>query len=181
VIAGNQEPKVKRIINGITYNTDTSVRIARKDGEYSEGPYCTILYKTRGGAYFLDQAETVLSYDQETAETRVVDRKRTFVPMSRDDAEEWYLEGETEVLVEAFAELPEAAAEAETEAGVYLRLPMVLKTRIEAAAKNARLSLNAWAMRCFERCAGSDRPEGSPTRPSRPHLVTSGPKGPDPV
>jgi hypothetical protein len=38
---------------------------------------------------------------------------------------------------------------------IHLLLPPALKKRIAAAAKEAGTSLNAWAIRCFERCAGA--------------------------
>jgi predicted HicB family RNase H-like nuclease len=37
-----------------------------------------------------------------------------------------------------------------------IRLPINLAGRIETAAKNKGLSLNSYAMRCFEQCAASD-------------------------
>ena len=40
----------------------------------------------------------------------------------------------------------------EPEATIYIRLPRPLKERIEAAAKGEGVSLNAWVMRCVERC-----------------------------
>jgi predicted HicB family RNase H-like nuclease len=147
---------LKRIIKGVTYNTDTSTQIARKDGECNGGNrYFATLYQTRGGAFFLDSVENVRSFDEHTSETRVVDHKNTFVPLSQAEAKAWYLEGESEIFVDAFGEVPEATSEMETEAGVYIRLPILLKTRIEDAAEHAGLSLNAWAIRCFENGAGS--------------------------
>jgi predicted HicB family RNase H-like nuclease len=156
------EDWMKRIINGVTYNTDTSTQIAQKDGERNGGNrYFEILYQTRGGAFFLVDRENVLSFDEYTSRTKCVDRKITFSPMSRSDAKEWCLEGESEIFVDAFGEVPEATSEIETEAGVYIRLPSLLKTRIEAAAEHDGLSLNAWAIRCFENCARSSVSEAS--------------------
>src|SRR5262249_10476663 len=46
----------------------------------------------------------------------------------------------------------EAEAEAEPSATIYLRVPTVLKQRVDQAAAGAKLSVNAWAMKCMERC-----------------------------
>jgi HicB family len=54
-------------------------------------------------------------------------------------------------------EPPEAAAEESPGSTLYIRVPTSLKNRIEALAKEADLSLNAWTMRCVERCAEMDR------------------------
>lgn len=184
---------MKRIIDGVTYNTDTSTTIAQAEWENREGEQCQgTLYQTRGGAFFIDVETTRPVYD-EYEEQWKPRKSHAFEPQSRDEAEKWCQEGEVEIFVDAFGELPEAA-ETETEAGVYFRLPIVLKTRIEAAAKDAGLSLNAWAMRCFERCAEPEQPyvptttdgvfdrtEGLPKRSSRLHKTTSGPKGSDPL
>jgi len=52
----------------------------------------------------------------------------------------------------ALGEVPEAAAEAEPGATIYLRVPATLKHRVDTAASDAGMSSNAWVMRCIEGC-----------------------------
>jgi predicted HicB family RNase H-like nuclease len=98
----------------------------------------------RVGAFFVD----VVSGDG-----------HTYVPKSRDEAKKWVLERKAETFVDAFDEPTGTVGDGSpTEAGFYLRLPILLKTRIEVAAKSAQMSLNAWITQCLERCAGPDQP-----------------------
>ena len=125
---------MKRIIDGKTYNTETSTVIA----ELHEG--ATVLCVTRGGAFF-----TVNSSDEYL----------DFRPATRDNAEElcqgkW---GAVELLnTEIFAEPPEAAEDEAPEGTIYLRVPAPLKRQIDNVAKDKGQSVNAWVMRCVEKC-----------------------------
>ena len=56
----------------------------------------------------------------------------------------------TELIEAHFGEMPEAG---ETESRFTLRMPDVLKSRIDALAKSRDQSTNAWITRCLERCA----------------------------
>jgi predicted HicB family RNase H-like nuclease len=60
--------------------------------------------------------------------------------------------GQVEVFNNPFGDPPEAAAESEPEATVYMRIPASLKGSMEKAATVANLSLNSWMMRCAEQC-----------------------------
>jgi hypothetical protein len=62
------------------------------------------------------------------------------------------LEGEVELLADVFADPPEAAAEDAPGATLYIRVPASLKDRADRLARDEEVSLNAWAMRCVERC-----------------------------
>ncbi len=143
---------MKRIIDGVTYNTDTSTRLA--ESEYGatynlEDCQCEgTLYQTRGGAYFVHE-QLNLGYNRELAEEMFKER---FVALSPKGAQDWMMTGEVEVFHNPFAEPPEAAAETEPGATLYVRVPASLKTRIEEAARNDSSSLNAWALRCMEQC-----------------------------
>jgi predicted HicB family RNase H-like nuclease len=55
----------------------------------------------------------------------------------------------------ALVEPPEATAEPDQGATLYVRVPASLKARIDGAAREVGLSANSWAMRCLERCMGS--------------------------
>jgi hypothetical protein len=135
---------MKRIIDGKTYNTDTATLVARSWGNDMRED----LYVTRGGAFFV-----------RITEPGEADR---LSPMDRERVDEWLGAGEIELLDNTiFAEPEEAAEEREPEATIYVRVPRSLKGRIEAEAKDDELSVNAWVMRCVERCAGRRREDGA--------------------
>jgi hypothetical protein len=73
--------------------------------------------------------------------------------MTADEAQKWLMESKAEIYHNPFGDPPEAAAETVPAASIYLRIPAVLKEQIDAAAKASGQSTNAWAIRCFERCA----------------------------
>lgn len=143
---------MKRIINGVTYNTDTATAVARswwEDWEKDNERVESWLYLTRGGAFFLvhHQASEDVPIFEPVAE--------------REDVDKWLTTGEVELFDQSvFQEPPEASAEREPEATLYIRVPRRLKERIEARAEADDLSLNAWVMRCVERCAQEGRADG---------------------
>jgi predicted HicB family RNase H-like nuclease len=144
---------MKRIIYGVTYNTETSTRIAEQayeDHEEKES-HSDVLYQTHGGAFFVVYETVKQAWNQrdEQHEERI---QHTFDPMSQEDAHKWMMEGEVEVFNNPFDEPPEATAEAEPGATLYIRVPASLKRRVDDAAKEAKASGNVWAMRCVERC-----------------------------
>lgn len=143
---------MKWIIEGRTYNTDTAAIV----GDYSytddfnrevEGR----LYVTPGGAFFAVLETRV----REGHETRT---KTSVEPLTRDDVEALTKrrEGFRVIDEEALKAPPEAEAEVEPGATLYVRLPASLKKRVDAKAAAENLSANSWALRCLERCL--DRP-----------------------
>jgi predicted HicB family RNase H-like nuclease len=144
---------MKRIVNGVTYNTDTSTLLAEcawDNGD--EGNGVDRLYQTRGGAFFVDEEVTTTVWvEREHAhQARTI---HTFVPKSAEDAHKWLLEYDNlEILHNPFDDPPEAEAEASPGATLYIRMPSALKKRVDDAAKAANVSGNVWAMRCLERC-----------------------------
>ena len=149
---------MKRIIDGVTYNTDTSTVVARAEtvepewGGNPEERKKFTLYQTRGGAFFVHThiEWTVLNRRTEEPEERERD---VFVPMTRDEAHKWIMEGEVELMNDVFGEPPEAAEEAAPSSTLYVRVPAALAARASDLAKSDGVSLNAWTMRCVERCA----------------------------
>jgi len=147
---------MKRIIQGVTYNTDTATKVATASWEGDDGDKFGTLYQTRGGAFFVDTETTVWTQDEDYGplEKRV---NHEVEPMTRDEAHQWVLDGEVEVLADIFPDPPEATTEEEEDwivtTTVYLRIPSILKGRIEAAAREANQSLNVWAIRCLENCS----------------------------
>ena len=142
---------MKRVIDGVTYNTDTSTLLATARWEgyrpsdwrnEIEVEFEGDLYLTRGGAFFV----VITEPDNDQA-------RPVFDKMTREQAEKWVMEGDVELFDESiFQAPPEATEEGEPEATIYFRLPRALKDRIEAKAKGEDVSVNAWLMRCVERC-----------------------------
>src|ERR1700722_13091756 len=116
---------MKRIVDGVTYNTRTSTVIARADvvepewGGNPEERKKMTLYQTRGGAFFLHAHTewTVLNRRTEEPEDRERD---SFEPMTREEAQGWIMEGEIELLNDVFDEPPEATAEETPGATLYI-------------------------------------------------------------
>ncbi len=146
---------MKRIVNGVTYNTDTSTRLAQASWERDDEQFVGTLYQTRGGAFFVDEEITsqVWNESERAHEAKVW---HAFEPLSPKDAHKWLLEGDVEIFSNPFDDPPEASAEAEPGATIYIRVPASLKRRVDEAARKDGVSGNVWAMRCLERCLGAE-------------------------
>ena len=131
---------MKRIIDGKTYNTQTASQVFSEDApDPSMGWWG--LYQTRHGAFF----KIVVDHDGETI--------LQFRPLTDAEAQA-DLERHANHLVEQyFGPCPEGGA---AERRLTIRIPGNLADRVEAAATAKGLSLNSFAMRCFERCAADD-------------------------
>jgi predicted HicB family RNase H-like nuclease len=138
---------MKRIIDGVTYNTETATKIARKREKYPlyrPGEFEYIeeeMYMTRGGAFFM--AVKYPGDDQVQIYAR-----------GRREVEYWLTYGTVDVFADILSDPPEAKAEPSAGATIYVRVPKILKTRLEVAAEANYQSLNAWITRCLERCVG---------------------------
>ena len=147
---------MKRIIDGVTYNTDTSTLLARSEyeSEYNHQSCRCIgtMYQTRGGAFF-EMQQLHVGWDDEAQQE---DYRYRFETLNADQAQKWLLTGEVEVIHNPFDEPPEAEAEHEPGATIYVRVPVSLKKRLDAAARGDGVSGNAWAMRCVENCLRGD-------------------------
>jgi DNA polymerase I len=161
---------MKRIVDGVAYNTDTSTWVARKsatrqDEKGREVDEMTILFQTAKGAYFLHKTASVL-LNVRNNEKREADE---IIPMTADEARTWMLNGDVQVIHDPFAEgIPEAEPEAEQGATIYLRVPASLKQRVEAAADQANRSCNAWIIKCLEVGLTNPRVHLGPVRPLKP-------------
>jgi predicted HicB family RNase H-like nuclease len=147
---------MKRIIDGVTYNTDTATVIARAEVVDDEWPKqgerrVLTLYQTRGGAFFVHIDTTTMRFSPRDQEWQD-DQRHVFEAMTREQAHAWVMDGQVELLNDVFGEPPEAAEEAAPGATIYLRIPASLKDQIETAANGDKLSVNAWTMRCIEQC-----------------------------
>jgi hypothetical protein len=147
---------VKRIIDGATYNTDTSTLLARSNYvalyNNEEAECHGALYQTRGGAFFVHEKLDLGSDDDGVQIIR--DRAKA---LNAKDAETWIMTGDVEIIHNPFGEPPEAEAENAPAATLYVRVPSVLKRQVEEASKDANLSVNTFMLRCAENCLKNDR------------------------
>lgn len=141
---------MKRIIDGVTYNTETSTALAKSiwDDEFEN---TGILYQTRGGAFFAHVNTLEKRWNEREGESYLQEID-IFEPMSADKAHEWIMTGEVEVFSNPFDDPPEATADTEKGSTIYLRVPISLKQRVDEAAGEMKSSANTWAMRCVEQC-----------------------------
>jgi hypothetical protein len=154
------ELPVRRIINGLTYNTATSMLVAKAEEHWEfndltrqmAGSREHRLYQTRGGAFFL---VSHLQTSRLGADRKLypIDRHE-FEALTPSQAEAWATENpdlDVELLSDVFEEPPEAGDENEDpERTVYVRMPASLHRGIEGAAQNEGLSINAWALRSLQ-------------------------------
>lgn len=129
---------MKRIIDGLTYNTDTATEVFSEGSDYSSAWWG--IYQTRHGAFF----KVVVDHDGETA---------TFTPLSDADAQTLLEKRANHLVEQYFGPFPEVGA---AERRLTIRVPANLAERVGNAASAKGLSLNAYAMRCFEQCLAKD-------------------------
>jgi hypothetical protein len=153
------ERQMKRIIDGKTYNIDTSTLVGQYEYEDDQDRATTAeVYVNRGGAFFIVHSWMAQEDHEEPF------RKFYFEASSREDIERLIASpshGRNFEIVDARALTapPEAEAETDSASTAYLRLPVSLKQRIEGEAQSAGLSLNAWAIRCLESCCAQRAPK----------------------
>ena len=135
---------MKQIIRGQTYNTETATEVFSESAPPpSKGWWA--LYRNRRAVFF----KIVVDHDGETT---------TLTPLSDVEAQA-LLEGRANHLVEQYFGPANKGAAAERL--LTIRVPSALAQRMEIAATAKGLSLNGFAMRCFEHCVAQDgRPAG---------------------
>jgi hypothetical protein len=138
---------MKRLVDGVTYNTNTATLLAESeyqvDWNNREYPTLGHLYQTRGDTFFIAEYITI---GQDHGGEDI--HKIRFLKCSEDGARLWINTGNVEVHLNPFEE----KGSEETTGTVYVRMDAALKRQIEAAADADGLSVNSWAMRCFEKC-----------------------------
>jgi len=145
---------MKRILDGVTYNTETSTLLAKSEYDGNPGEGVEMLYQTRGGAFFV-YCEEIRQVWVERSSKTVEKVTSTVEPKSSDQAQQWLMEGDREIFSNPFEDPPEASAADDRGAStLYIRVPASLKARVEKAAETEGLSANSWLMRCAERCLG---------------------------
>ena len=135
--------KCKRIIDGKTYNTETATQIeghSNFSGPFEAGEF---LYQNRFGAFF------TYAYQDGANE----DDFEKIEPLDPEQARSWLEKNASwnpDLIEKLFGAMPEAGA---AEVKFTLRFPESLKTRLSEKAKENNQSLNAWMVRCLEKCA----------------------------
>jgi hypothetical protein len=145
---------MKTVIDGKTYNTDTSTTVASYSYEDGDG-YDTeaVVYLNRGGAYFAVHTWDVTTGDVRRGEERETKTKTFVEVLSRAEIDRLVATENLTVHNERALTLPpEATAEDEASATIFVRVPEALKAKVDEAASTAGVSINAWALRCFEAC-----------------------------
>jgi hypothetical protein len=140
---------MKRIIEWKTYNTDTATRVARYEYE-NASDYDTVatIYVTKGGAFFVVHVWQIWENDIDEKVSR-----HYFEAISGDELDRLVTRENIEIIDEnVLLPPPEAVDEVEPAATIYVRVPAPLKKRVDEAAAGAKLSANAWVMRCLENC-----------------------------
>ena len=129
---------MKRIIDGQTYNTETSNEIFVR--EHPDSHAWWGLYQTRAGAFF----KIHVDHDGEEF--------LEFGPISDTEAQR-LLEKHANHLVEKYFDVIEGGS---AERRLTIRLPINLARRVEEAALAKNVSVNAYAMRALEGAVTKD-------------------------
>ncbi|MGC5887702.1 hypothetical protein [Ralstonia pseudosolanacearum] len=132
---------MKRIIAGKTYNIATATRVFEDGPDDGSSMAWWGLYQTRHGAFF----KVRVNHDGEEV--------LEFRPVPDNEAQALLEKHANHLVEQYFGEMPEGGA---AERRLTIRIPGNLADRIESLAKAQRMSLNSYAMRCFERCAAAD-------------------------
>jgi hypothetical protein len=145
---------VKRIINGFSFNTETSTIVAKYGFQDHPDPAIglwndAVIRKTRAGAFF-----EVYSW------TERGQRQHHFRALTRDTLDRLITETPDLKIIDqaAIDEAPEVAAESRTAATIFVRVPADLKRRLDAGARREGKSTNAYALKLFERALESAEP-----------------------
>jgi predicted HicB family RNase H-like nuclease len=105
------------------------------------GVYVLRGHQTRHGVFFICGSDEGTNYRQ------------TLRPISDAEAQKLLEEYANDLVEQYFGPMPEGGA---SERRLTIRIPGNLADRIETMAKANRLSLNSFAMRCFEQCVAQD-------------------------
>jgi hypothetical protein len=143
---------MKRIIKGATYNTDTATKVAEGSWEDENRGIVveTALYQNRAGVYFT-VAKVTQAYRDRHGEWQQRESYEWDVAGDAAKARE-RCEREDMTILQDIGDMPPEAEGGESAATLYLRLPPTLKARVEARAKKDGVSVNAFGIRCLERC-----------------------------
>jgi hypothetical protein len=131
---------MRRTINGTSYNTSTSARLATAQWAEDDGTVCYgTLYQPRSGRFFL-VTEWNDQHGRWCGEIEPLTPERATAAL---DVMATKLHGT--VLLDPFGR-----RSAQREVGYRLRMPGAMKHPIEIAARRAGMSINVWLMRVVE-------------------------------
>jgi HicB family len=151
----------RRVIRGRTYDRSKSKQVAEDEYERDGRKYWEQLYQTSGGAFFIVR----LTAPESGSDDEDVDCDEQWEPLSRAEADEWFRDGVQITLHDesVFAPPEDAKAEDEEERTVALtvRVPSMLRDRLVRAADKEHLSMNAYILRCVDRCLEGPRESAS--------------------
>jgi hypothetical protein len=150
---------VKRVIDGRSYNTDTATVLGQvKGGKKNSGleiETIETLYQTPSGAFFevVHHEFYILNPLSDIWETS---ERTTLTPQGSEQAKVWLSGLDPTAIRHNPFQTPEETTGTAT---VIVRMPLSLKKQIEAAAAEGNMSVNALALRAFERyCENWNRP-----------------------
>jgi predicted DNA binding CopG/RHH family protein len=130
---------MKRIIDGITYDTETATEVVSGDyGEFSDTYWG--LFQTRHGAFF--------KVVRDAGEDRT-----DFFPLSDQKAQKLVEKHANHLVEQYFGPMPEYGS---AEKRITLRIPIGLAKRVENAAAAKALDVNKYIQRSLEKAVASD-------------------------
>jgi hypothetical protein len=141
---------MKRIIDGVTYNTDTATLVAQSVIENEGVTNDCDLYQNRAGVYFGVDKVTAPYRDKRGEWQERITYDWTAVgdaAAARKYAEQYGM-----TILRDIEDMPPEATAGEKMATVYLRVTPTLKTELDEAAAEDKVSGNLWATKCLERC-----------------------------
>ena len=131
---------MKRILEGITYDTDTATEVYSASHVHHMSQAWWSMHQTRHGAFF----KVVCDHDGETINIE---------PLT-DQLAQKLLERHANHLVEQyFGPMPEFGS---AEKRLTVRIPLGLFRRVEKAASKSNLDVNKYIQRSLEKAANAD-------------------------
>lgn len=136
---------MKRIIGGVTYDTDTATEVFGENHPSHQSLAWWQLFQTRHGAFF----QVVCDHDGESIEIK---------PLSDQEAQALLEKRANHLVEQYFGPFPEYGS---AERRLTLRMPIGLARRVEAAAAQHDQPVNRYITRCLERSVAQEghRPE----------------------
>ena len=130
---------MKRIINGVTFDTETGTEVFSEhpNPEWSDAWWG--LYQSRHGVFF----KVVCDHDG----------THTFTPLTDDEARLLLEERANHLVEQCFSLLPEYGV---AERRLTIRIPGSLARRVETAAATQGVTINRYVMRSLEKSVSQD-------------------------
>jgi predicted DNA binding CopG/RHH family protein len=133
---------MKRIINGVTYDTTTATEIFFDSNDHSEAWWG--LYQTRHGAFF----KVLVGHHGDEAK---------WTPLTDEEARAHVEKFANHLVGQFFGSAPEAGS---AERRMTIRIPVGLARRVETAATAKGLTFNRYVMKSLEKTLAQEPPAG---------------------